>query len=636
MSELSATTGTDAHRLDHSRPDRFFLLIDCGSTTTKAVLIGPRPDRPHVWGVGEAPTTVEAPLNDVRVGVRAACVDLARAVERPLLAPDGSSLILPATRDAGSDALLCSSSAGGGLQMLVLGAVRSMTAESAAKAALGAGAIVSEVFASNDTRAAAEQITLLRLLQPDMILLSGGVDGGSSRHVLQLAELIAAANPQPRHGTTASLPVVYAGNRDARDAVEELLSSRVALTVTDNIRPSLEVEDLLPAKEKIHAVFMEHVMSRAPGYTDLADQCAAPIVPTPAACGDAIALLAAGQEGTVVAVDIGGATTDIFSVRAGELRRSVSANLGVSYSIANVCRQRWSQVQNWLPVDMPVGELRDRILNKMIRPTTLPQELVDLYLEQAVARLAMTLAWEQHRQSLTDLKGLTRQHSMGEVFFQQSATGNSFDIGTVSLLIGRGGVLTHAPRSAQAALMLLDAFAPVGVTRLALDRFGILPQLGVLAGFVPEVAQEVLTTQALTALGVCVAPLAYTLRAGSRLARIRLTFASGQSREGDLTAGNLACWELPADPEADLEIYPESRIDFGAGRGQRIRTRVRGGDCGLLLDGRQRERDTKPGRSPDSDRQSKSDRAKRWKQLRETYRVLGLPLPDRLPSGEES
>ena len=99
--------------------------------------------------------------------------------------------------------------------MMVTGVVKSMTGESAQRAALGAGAIVMDIIATNDGRLPHEKIRRIRDLRPDMILLSGGTDGGTKTHVVELAEIIAAADPKARLGGGYELPVIYAGNKDA-------------------------------------------------------------------------------------------------------------------------------------------------------------------------------------------------------------------------------------------------------------------------------------------------------------------------------------------------------------------------------------------------------------------------------------
>ena len=165
---------------------KVILATDCGSTTTKAILIQKTGGQFRQSHRGEAPSTVEEPFADVTVGVVNSVTEIAELADRRLINDDGK-IITPAKGDEGCDIYISTSSAGGGLQMMVAGVIREMTAASAKRAALGAGAIVMDVIASNDKRQPHEQIQRIRELRPDMILLSGGTDGGTKTHVVKLA-----------------------------------------------------------------------------------------------------------------------------------------------------------------------------------------------------------------------------------------------------------------------------------------------------------------------------------------------------------------------------------------------------------------------------------------------------------------
>src|SRR5439155_5613940 len=143
--------------------------------------------------------------------------------------------------------------------------------------------------------------------------------------------------------------------------------------------------NLGPAREAIHELFLQHVMQQAPGYSKLLTWTSVGIMATPNAVGEIIRTIAEREGISVLAVDIGGATTDVFSVFDGTFNRTVSANLGMSYSIANVCAEAgMPNVLRWVHFQMEERELGNRIKNKMIRPTTIPQTLEALVFEQAV------------------------------------------------------------------------------------------------------------------------------------------------------------------------------------------------------------------------------------------------------------
>jgi uncharacterized protein (TIGR01319 family) len=582
---------------------KVILATDCGSTTTKAILIEYHDGEYRLIVRGEAPTTVEAPFEDVTMGVLNAIGEVEELSGRKIL--DENDKIMSPARDqdgkkVGTDIYVSTSSAGGGLQMMVAGVVRSMTAESAERAALGAGAIVMDVIASNDKRLPHQQIERIRHLRPDMILLSGGIDGGTTTHVVELAELIAAADPKPRLGSGYNLPVIYAGNKEAREPVKQCLEKKVALDIVDNLRPVLERENLLPAREKIHDLFMEHVMAQAPGYRKLMEWTDAPIMPTPGAVGLIIKRVADEMGIEAVGVDIGGATTDVFSVfrpeskLEGIFNRTVSANLGMSYSVSNVFAEATvPNVMRWVPFDMDERDLRNRVKNKMIRPTTIPQTLEELIFEQAIAKEALRLAFIQHKSFATELKGVQQQRTIADAFEQGASGGTIVNMMTLDILIGSGGVLSHAPRRQQSALMMIDAFQPEGVTSLAVDSIFMMPQLGVLTQVHAKAATEVFNKDCLIHLGCCVAPAGEGAREGREMMEYKIEFPDGKVEQGKLMFGQMKKFPIGIGPDslplkAKANLNPARGFDLGHGKGVAINTELSGGVVGIILDGRGR------------------------------------------------
>ena len=570
---------------------RSVLATDCGSTTTKAILIEQRGGEYRLVVRGEAPTTVEAPFEDVTRGVLNAVMEVEELTGRKLL--DGERIITPqASEREGVDLYVSTSSAGGGLQMMVTGVVKSMTGESAERAALGAGAIVMDIIAANDGRLPHEKIRRIRDLRPDMILLSGGIDGGTTTHVVELAEIIAAADPKARLGAGYRMPVIYAGNREARALIAERLGEKTALTLTDNIRPTMERENLMPARQAIHELFMEHVMAHAPGYRKLMTWTPVPIMPTPGAVGAIIQAIAKREGLQVIGVDIGGATTDVFSVFQGIFHRTVSANLGMSYSVSNVLAEAGMEnVMRWVPFFLDEAEVRNRIKNKMIRPTTIPQSLQELVIEQALAREALRLAFEQHKSLAVGLKGVQQERTISDTF-EQTASGESLiDLAGLDLLVGSGGALSHAPRRAQAAMMLLDAFAPQGVTELAVDSIFMMPQLGVLAEVANESARKAATDvflkDCLIRLGTAVAP-AGRGKEGARCLKVQLKLPDGAEEGFELACGTIRTVPLAVGQSAEATLEPAGAFDVGAGRGRALRRTLKGGVVGLIFDARGR------------------------------------------------
>ena len=601
---------------------RSILATDCGSTTTKAILIEFIDGEYRLTHRGEAPTTVEAPFEDVTRGVLNATMEVEELSGRKIL--DGDNISTPQKGDSGVDIYISTSSAGGGLQMMVAGVVKSMTGESAERAALGAGSIVMDVLASNDGRKPHEKITRIRQLRPDMILLSGGIDGGTTKHVIELAEILAAANPQPRLGQDYKLPVIYAGNKKATSEIERTLGELTDLDITENIRPVLEQENLKPSRDKIHDLFMEHVMQQAPGYKKLMSWTDAPIMPTPGAVGALIEMVAKKENISVVGVDIGGATTDIFSVFQEQFNRTVSANLGMSYSICNVLAEAsLPNVLRWVPFDIDEKELTNRIGNKMIRPTTVPQSLEELVIEQAIAREALRLSFVQHKAFAVNLKGVQKERTISDAFEQSDSGQSLVDMMELDLIVGSGGVLSHAPRREQSAKMLIDSFLPEGITSLAVDSIFMMPQLGVMANIEnKEIAEqarvaalEVFEKDCLIRLGTCVAPVGKL--SGSEIPlRVNLEFKNGEKKDIEVRYGELIRIEAEYE-EIKAVLTPAKGVDVGAGDGEQISTTIFGGQVGIVFDGRGRPLEI------DASSSKRISNLKKWSEAMNEYPEIG-------------
>jgi uncharacterized protein (TIGR01319 family) len=587
---------------------RSILATDCGSTTTKAILIEKRGEEYRLVNRGEAPTTVEAPFDDVTIGVLNATRELEDLTGRQLI-QDGTILTPQHDEKRGVDLYLSTSSAGGGLQMMVMGVVRQMSAESAQRAALGAGAIIMDVIAIDDGRKDYQKIQRLRELRPDIVLLSGGTDGGTITHLVELAELLIAADPRPRFGTM-NLPVIFAGNKDAREEIRHVLGERFDLRIVDNLRPDLDREHLGPAREAIHELFLEHVMQQAPGYSKLMTWTSADIMSTPNAVGKIMVTIAEQRGINILGVDIGGATTDVFSVFDGNYTRTVSANLGMSYSICNVMLEAGIQnIRRWLPFDIEEYEVRNRLRNKMIRPTTIPQTYEDLLLEQAVSREALRLAFIHHKQLARGLKGVQQQRTIGEALDQAETGKTLVQMMALDMIIGSGGVLSHAPKRAQSALMMMDAYQPEGVTMLAVDSIFMMPQLGVLSTVHPEAAAQVFDRDCLIRLGSCVAPVGQG-KEGEPCLTIDYNGKSETFRYGELRVLPLGVGET-----LQATIRPARGFDVGAGRGRPVEATLEGGVVGIVVDTRGRPLQLPP------------DDATRRQKLISWMTALGLPKP---------
>ncbi|MGC8703934.1 MAG: GlmL-related ornithine degradation protein [Athalassotoga sp.] len=296
------------------------LTVEIGSTTTvvSAFRIG---DKPALVVQGEHYTTVKE--GDVTLGIDRAI----RSIENKI----GENLTW--------DKMMASSSAAGGLKMTVHGLVYSMTVKAAKEAALGAGAVIAMATAG---KISDETIEEVKKISPKLILISGGVDNGESETALYNSELFAKSD--------INVPFLYAGNSAVASKVEKIFKENGKdITITENVYPRVDLLNVGPVRKIIQDLFSKHII-HGPGMSKLEGQVYGRIMPTPGAVMKAVEILQK-EMGDSLAIDIGGATTDVDSVTEGSpdiqkilvspepfAKRTVEGDLGVFINAPNVVK----------------------------------------------------------------------------------------------------------------------------------------------------------------------------------------------------------------------------------------------------------------------------------------------------------
>ena len=563
------------------------LIVDIDDALTKAVLIESGDGTHTLKGMGEAATTVESPDLDVTIGVKNAINKLEESTGLPLMHRFGMTNERPEA-GPGVNIFLCSSSSGGGLQMMVAGLIGMMSAESAQRAALGAGALLLDLFSVDDGRQKYEKVETMRSLRPDIFLLAGGTDGGNVKQVVEMTEVIGTADVKPRFGSEFKLPVIYAGNVEIRKEVAEVLAEdQYAIKMVENVRPILEKENLGPAKEGIYDAFMEHVIVHSPGYDKLMEWIDEPVIPTQAAIGEILYAYAEERGANLMGVDVGGATTDVYSVFDGVFNRSLNADFGMSYGICNIMKEAGVEnILRWIPIDIDEKEVRNIIGNMMIHLAE-PRSPEELLVHHAVAREAIRLGLAHHRTIATRLKGVHIVRTISDMFEQDVEKTLIKDMMKIDMIVGKGRVITSTPRIEQPTLILLDSLQPEGITEIMIDKPGMLPHLGALSKVNREAALEILTRDCLYHLGTCIAPRGVA-KEGELVMEILMKRSDGTEVKESMKHGELKTLPLEQDTHAEVEVLPTRRFDAGNGRGKRLEATVTGGAMGLIMDARGR------------------------------------------------
>lgn len=485
------------------------IITDVGSTTTKAILVDIDDNHAKLVGLANSPTTVEKPFEDVKFGILKAIKGLETETGEKLLKNEDKLEFLDEIK------YLTTSSAGGGLQILVVGLTKVESAAKAEKTALGAGGVILETIAIDDKRSVLEQMEIIQGVHPDIILFSGGYDGGAITGIIRLSEILSLAHPKPKFGK-AKIPLVYAGNKSIREAITGIFKDKFDLHIVDNIKPNIETENLKPAQDKVHELFMENVMEQAPGYSEIKKIVDDTIVPTPRAVLVAMEILSGEKNLNLMTVDIGGATTDIFSYLSGVSHRTVRANSGMSYSISNVLSEVGVQgIKRWLPKNISESYIANYISNKMLYPQFVPKDDVFVMIEQACAIEAINISFKQHMEmhfyevkwnQFAQVKNAARDPFYEHVYTEKVISGMKFNLAGLDVVIGAGGVISHAPSKLQALHVIVHGFKPLGMTEIWRDKHFISPHLGKLSNIREKAADELLNTVCTERLGLSLRP----------------------------------------------------------------------------------------------------------------------------------
>ena len=401
------------------------LLIDFGSTFTKLVAVDLKDET--IVGRVQVPSTVDT---DVTIGLKKAIENLREQT---------------GIRDlADKEALACSSAAGG-LRMVCLGLVPSLTCEAAIRAALGAGA---KVVGYYSYKIAAHELQDLEELKPDMLLLTGGTDGGDEKNILYNAERLA--------NSRLTVPIVVAGNKVVRSDIASILESAGKyVKSTDNVMPEIDVLCVEPCREVIREIFMSRII-KAKGIDKAKKIIKNVLMPTPAAVLRAAELLAEGYEGEnglgeLMVVDIGGATSDVHSIAWGRpikggvilkgleepyLKRTVEGDLGVRYSATKLLELVGERrLMSNLPTPVPKERVQALADSFHMSIGKLAETEEELLVEAAMSRMATEIAVERHVGYLEEI-----HMPQGRVLIQRGK-----DLTNLRTVVGSGGPIVFSP-----------------------------------------------------------------------------------------------------------------------------------------------------------------------------------------------
>jgi uncharacterized protein (TIGR01319 family) len=449
------------------------IFIDFGSTFTKAVAFDM--DKEELAARVQVPSTVDT---DISVGLQEAFDKLSETV--PLAEADIRRTVA------------CSSAAGG-LRMICIGLVPEYTTEAGRLAALGAGAKIVGTFSYEMARDEAEEIAALK---PDIVLLTGGTDGGNKKTIIHNARILAQMTDGVKN-------IIVAGNKSARSEIEEIFStSHKNVIYTKNVMPEFGRLNLDPVNEKIRELFINRITD-AKGISRVREMIAEVAMPTPSAVLEAAKLIADGTHGVegfgeLLLVDVGGATTDVYSIAKGAptkegatlaglpepyAKRTVEGDLGLFHNLDTLStiaeRENALYDDNKTAFERKVDSLRSVL--------SIPEGADLTECQLMLSQLAVKTAVDRHAGSVE----LVVTHN-GEFWVQRGK-----DLTLVKTIIGAGGPVAFSsdPCRVLAGAIFRPEAANIlkpKLPKLYIDQKYILFAIGLLAQSDPVKALRII------------------------------------------------------------------------------------------------------------------------------------------------
>ncbi|MBI5841008.1 MAG: glutamate mutase L [Chloroflexi bacterium] len=549
------------------------LAVDVGAATTRAVLFDVVEGGYRFVASGQAPSTAEAPFKDVSEGARNAIENLQAIIGRALL--NGSrDLITPSqSNGSGVDAFVATLSAGPTMKAVIVGLLTDVSLESARRLTETIYARIVDTMSLNDHRKSEQQIDSLLRVRPDIVVITGGTDGGASRSIQKMLEPVGLASflmPADRRPA-----VLFAGNQKMESEIKSLVGSLAPLLhFSPNVRPSLETEDLDPAARELARLFVNVRKKQIKGVDMLDIWSHGHILPTGYAVGRMMRFLSKVYSSTkgILSVDIGASASVISAGFRGKSTLGVYPQFGLGENLPGLLNYTTLEdILRWSPLDIPSDALRDYLYQKSLYPSAIPATKEDQALAQAVSRQALYLAMQTARRD----------------FPRTASTLKSGLLPLFEPILAGGGALSDSNRPGDGLLLLLDALQPIGVTTVILDQNNLLPLLGTAAARNNLLPVQVLDSGAFLSVGTVVAPVVSTTY-GAPILRAKLEYDNGTEARVDVKFGSLETLPLPSGTAGKLTFQPMRGVDVGFGPGHGGTLPVSGGALGVVFDGRGR------------------------------------------------
>ncbi len=547
---------------------RSMLLIECGSAWTHASLLGMAEGHCRLLARADAPTTGVPPLADITIGIRNVLTQLEYITGRRLFFQGGVLSPEVETGD-GIDGVALLTSVGGPLRIMTLGPGLDVWGASLRRAfASLATEIMLPPGMNPDAFPLFRNAAYASLSSPHAILLLGpGPDAIASldaRESLERAALTVHSLLSLEPGVRAGPMLLFLGSMEEQAVIRHHLAGRDIVTIEP---PPPSQAGQLPG---VLAQIYEHaVLTPLPAYHYARAWVSTPPLSAATGLGRVVRFLSQRYNMNVLAVNAGASSTLAVGATAqGNLFVTQAHQLGVRQGAGALARRAGlAAIARWLPFEMTEEQLQEAIIQRMLHPRMLPITPAELAVDHALAHEALRLIVEQG-----------------------ASPGGVGELPHVDVIIGTGGILANTPRLGQAALMMLDAVQPRGVTSLVLDTAQVMTALGGASLLDRMAAADAVDMDAVQIqLGTCVSAVGAPPQ-GEPAVRAVLQYADGHRHTTEVLYGSIELLPLGMGQHARLLLYPSHGVDVGMGPGQPAQAGqpIEGGRLGVIIDARGR------------------------------------------------
>ncbi|MGB7338827.1 MAG: glutamate mutase L [Phototrophicaceae bacterium] len=540
------------------------LAADFGSVQTRVVLFDVVEGEYRLVAHAAGRTTLGYPDDDLHVGLRRLLEEISAVSGRNFYNQVGR-IVTPEDRSRnGVDYFITTASSGKPIRTIIVGLVPEVSISSALRATSGTYIDKVAEFHLRDGYSEEERLNAVIVGRPDLIFVTGGTDGGAVQalqgilDVIELGLRIQERELRP--------PILYAGNRALQAYITERFSDLTDVIMSDNIRPTIDQESIDAAQVALGKAFDDHNETQGIAFSTVGEMSSTGLLPTAESYRLVADYLAKTRRANVMIADVGSTSTILVSAFNGDTNAHISTTKGLGQSALTLLNDVGeAAIAEWLPY-YPIGsEIRNYMMNKVARPASIPMDLREMFMEQAMMRAALRQMVATNRAAWQGV------NPMGT-------------LPPVDLIVVGGGALNGTGNPAYDIMLIADSLQPTGITEIKADRHGIIPAMSAIARTQPDAMVQLIDGDNLEHLGSLINLTGSSGRDGIAAKLVIIT--DDEPFKYDLRVGEYL--SLPLPQSFSLAIKIRCQGNFRVNGKRNLNVTLNGGTAGIIIDGRGR------------------------------------------------